>query len=217
MMTHNDRGFTLVELLVVMALTSIAMTGIFSSFISQLKTFTVQQEVAAMQQGLRGAMILISNELKMAGYDPTGNADAKIETISKYVSDSEQASIRFTKDDNMNGDVADTGEDLTYALFTEGGIQKLSRRNPTADAAVAEYIDRFHLQFLDENNAVTADADKVRNVQITIVAKVAKKDNNYTENFSYQDLQGNTYLIAADGFRRNVLSMQVNCRNIGLN
>ena len=70
--------------------------------------------------------------------------------------------------------------------------------------------------FLDANNAATANADEVRSVQITLVAKTAKKDNNYTSSFSYQDLQGNTYVTAGDGYRRSALSMQVNCRNLGL-
>lgn len=218
-MAVNEKGFSLVELLVVLALTGIAMTGIFSTFISQLKSYSVQQDIATMQQNLRAAMILLSSELKMAGYDPTGNASAKVESMSKYASDAsdeDQASINFTKDSNKDGVLDADGENLTYALFSEGGIRKLSRRNPTANASVADYIDRFHLNFLDANDDETTNTEDVRSVQITLVARTAKIDNDYNDAFSYQDLQGNTYMITADGYRRTALSMQVNCRNLGL-
>ena len=86
-----NKGFTLTELLVATALSSMVMGGIYSSFYSQQKTFVAQEQTAAMQQNLRSAMYLMEREIRMAGYDPTGDAGAGIHTANAN-------SIRIMKD-----------------------------------------------------------------------------------------------------------------------
>lgn len=218
-MTTNNKGFTLVELLVALAVSSIAMTAIYSTYMTQQKSFSVQQDVATMQSNLRAAMYLLSSELRMAGYDPTGKAGAGITTATKYTNSSSQALIRFTADENGDGDVADVGEDITYEVYTDSGIQRLVRvdvNDSTTKVPVAEYIDRFHLYFLDENNAQTTDTAEMRSIQVTLVAATSKKDNDYKDTFTYQDLQASSDPFTADGYRRLALSSQIRCRNLGL-
>jgi prepilin-type N-terminal cleavage/methylation domain-containing protein len=69
-MIHTKRpkcgGFTLIELLVAMALGLVIMAGIYRVFISQQDSYIVQDQVAAMQQNLRGAMYIITRDLQMA-------------------------------------------------------------------------------------------------------------------------------------------------------
>jgi prepilin-type N-terminal cleavage/methylation domain-containing protein len=69
-MTHTKRpkygGFTLIELLVAMALAMVIMAGIYRTFMSQQESYVVQDQVAAMQQNLRGAMYVITRDLQMA-------------------------------------------------------------------------------------------------------------------------------------------------------
>jgi len=47
---------------------SIAMTAVFATFISQQKSFTVQNRVAEMQQNLRQAVEYMSRDIRLAGY-----------------------------------------------------------------------------------------------------------------------------------------------------
>jgi type IV pilus assembly protein PilW len=56
---RNQKGFTLIEFLVAMAVAGIVMAGIYSAYYSQQKSFVVQDEMAEMQQNLRAAMFFM--------------------------------------------------------------------------------------------------------------------------------------------------------------
>ena len=64
----KNQGFTLVELLVAMAIATVVLTAIFFTFKSQQDSYVVQNQVAMTQQNVRGAMQLISRDIQMAGY-----------------------------------------------------------------------------------------------------------------------------------------------------
>jgi len=74
--TRNDSGlparsmagFTIIELLVAMALGMVILAGLFRTFKVQHDSYVIQDQVSAMQQNLRAAMHLITRDLQMAGY-----------------------------------------------------------------------------------------------------------------------------------------------------
>jgi type IV pilus assembly protein PilW len=61
-------GFTVIELLVAMALGMVILAGIFRTFKVQHDSYVIQDQVSAMQQNLRAAMYMITRDLQMAGY-----------------------------------------------------------------------------------------------------------------------------------------------------
>jgi len=63
-----NTGFTLLELLVTIPLGLMIIAGIYRTFKAQQDSYIVQDQVAAMQQNLRGAMYLITRDLLMAGF-----------------------------------------------------------------------------------------------------------------------------------------------------
>ena len=213
-MANNKKGFTLVELLVALALSGLVVTAIYAAYQSQHKTYIVQESVAEMQQNLRAAMYLMTQEIRMAGYDPRGATDAGI-----VAGDFDDDEIRFRKDSNGSGTIEDTiGEDVTYSLYSSGGIQKLGRKYPaSANMPVALNIDALNFVYLDEDDAITATASEIRSVQITLVARTGRSDPDYTNTFEYFNLQDQSIFGPAnDGFHRRALSTQVKCRNLGL-
>ena len=66
------RGFTLVELLIAMALGGLLLGAVISTFVVQSKSYDVQGQMTEMVQTARAAMDMISREVRMAGYDATG-------------------------------------------------------------------------------------------------------------------------------------------------
>ncbi len=64
----SSKGLTLVELLVVLAVSSILMAAIFGTFISQQKSYATQDQVVEMHQTLRAAIDRMTREIRMAGY-----------------------------------------------------------------------------------------------------------------------------------------------------
>lgn len=209
-------GFTLVELLISMAVAGVVMASVYSSYYSQQKTYVTQEQVAVMQQNLRAAMYHLERDIRMAGYDPTGKAGAGIPTAPTATS------FQFTKDDNNNsgtllpdGDVLDANENITYFYDATG---KTLKKNPGSQT-VAENIDAVNFVCLNENGATTATPNAIRSVQISVVARTAREDPGYTDTNVYRNLQGTViYTPSGSGARcrRNMLRVEVRCRNIGL-
>jgi len=208
----NFRGFSLVEILVAMVVSGLVLSGIYSTYQSQQRSYILQEDIAQVQQNLRAAMYLLTRELRMAGFNPSGSAVAGI-----VDGEWSNTSIRFTKDDNGDGDVADSAEDLTYSLYTSGGVQKLGRKNPTTNQPVAENIQELWFVYLDANNNVTATLSDIRSVEVTLVARTVRPTVNYVNTMTYSNKSGTkTFGPYNDGHHRRVLSEQVSCRNLGL-
>jgi type IV pilus assembly protein PilW len=208
----NSNGFTLVEILVAMVVSGLVLSGIYSTYQSQQQSYILQEEIAKMQQNLRAAMYMMTRELRLAGFNPSRSAGAGIVDGAWNAT-----SLRFTKDDNADGDVADSGEDLTYSLYTSGGSQKLGRKNPTTNQPVADNIQELWFVYLDANNNVTATLANIRSVEITLVARTGRTTKDYVNTLTYSNKLGTkTFGPYNDGFHRSVLSEQVNCRNLGL-
>jgi len=67
----NNNAFTLLELLIVMAITGIVMAAVYSVSKTQQDSYIAQEEVATMQQNVRSAMYYMEREIRMAGCHPT--------------------------------------------------------------------------------------------------------------------------------------------------
>src|SRR5450759_4229822 len=65
---HPEAGFSLIEVMSALVILAIALTAVFATFISQQKSFTVQNRVAEMQQNLRQAVEYMSRDIRLAGY-----------------------------------------------------------------------------------------------------------------------------------------------------
>jgi len=64
----NKQGFTLVELMVALAISLVVMGAIFLTFKSQQDSYVIQDQITAMQQNLRSAMYMLTKDIQMAGY-----------------------------------------------------------------------------------------------------------------------------------------------------
>jgi type IV pilus assembly protein PilW len=106
---QGSAGFTLVELLIVMMISSVVLAGIYSVFRNQLKAANTNTQVVMMQQNLRASLAIVERDIRMAGYSPSGNADAGFVTA-------QEAIMQLTIDWNNDGDVTDPEEDITYRL-----------------------------------------------------------------------------------------------------
>jgi type IV pilus assembly protein PilW len=216
---RNQKGFTLIEFLVAMAVAGIVMAGIYSAYYSQQKSFVVQDEMAEMQQNLRAAMFFMAREIRMAGCNPTGGSNAGFVTANANT-------INFTMDlrgkdpdDPADGDTGDPNENVTYALADSNGdgIVEIVRDTGGGPEPVAESIDALDFVYLDENGNITASNMAIRSVQITIVARTGRGDPGYTDTTSYTNLQGTEILAPPnDNNRRRTLSTNIKCRNMGL-
>ncbi len=66
----NDQGFTLVELMITMAITAVILLSVYAAYSIQSKSYSTQREVAKIQQDLRGALYMMEFDVLNAGRDP---------------------------------------------------------------------------------------------------------------------------------------------------
>ena len=79
---HREQGFTLVELLIAMALALVIVAALSSTFIMQRKTYNTQEQVAEMTQNGRAVMDIMTREIRMTGY---GTPEGPAANISPWV------------------------------------------------------------------------------------------------------------------------------------
>jgi len=218
--TAASGGFTLLELLVAIGLSSIVVSGIYSTYYSQQKSYVRQTEVSAMQQNLRAAMYHMEREMRMAGYDPTRRAGAGFQTANS-------TSVRFTTDltDDSgtgapDGDADDADEDITYSLYDsdgDGNSDLCKKVGAGSNQPVAQNIDALNIVYLDQNGNVTSTLSDIRSVQVSLLAKSGRRDQTYINNTTYRNQNGTAiYNAPGDSFHRKLSTAQIKCRNMGL-
>jgi prepilin-type N-terminal cleavage/methylation domain-containing protein len=69
----NNKGATLIELLVTLVITGMVVGGFYRIFIAQSKAYTVQDQVTEVQQNVRNAMEILVRDLTLAGCDDETN------------------------------------------------------------------------------------------------------------------------------------------------
>jgi prepilin-type N-terminal cleavage/methylation domain-containing protein len=65
----NSCGFTLIEMMVTVAILSIVLYGIYELVIQQQRGYVIQEEVSEIQQDIRIALDLMASEIRRAGAD----------------------------------------------------------------------------------------------------------------------------------------------------
>jgi type IV pilus assembly protein PilW len=167
---RNKSGFTMVELLVVLAVSSILMSLMFQVYKSQLKSHTTQQELVEMQQNMRAVLYLMEREIRMAGHGPNGGvADPSITTA-------QIDSIAFAMDltggtslEPSDGDTGDAGERISY--FIDGGTGALVRNatDGNGDQVLLPARDINLLTFVYKgSDGITLDDDGAGNLTTTV-------------------------------------------------
>ncbi len=184
------RGFSLVEVLVVLVIMGVVVGAAYALFTLSNKTYRNQDRVVVMQQNARGAIEMLTQELRMAGYynnpDPPVTADFGILIA-------EQTRIQFSQDLNVNFRI--TGNDgnpepnevVTYDWVQDENLLRRSTNwlprnaNPPTNPPPQNFADNittFNLQYFRiNNNALTLfvpDAttlNQIRLVRVTIQAE----------------------------------------------
>ncbi|HBN26506.1 MAG TPA: hypothetical protein DD405_03440 [Desulfobacteraceae bacterium] len=119
----SQKGFTIVELLIAIAISSVVMAGIYAVFESQKRTYLTQEEVVEMQQNLRAGIDMMADEIRMAGYDPNDIEGLGIDDIApRDINNNADAAItgngfiKLSSDRNGDGILADT-EKISFSIY----------------------------------------------------------------------------------------------------
>lgn len=118
MFTENKNpaaGFSLIELMIAIAISGILSTAAYSVFNAQVRGMVSQDISLQMTQSVRAAMESIASDIRMAGCDPTESANAGIK-----IADASDLFITMDFGDGAqgpaDGDLDDPNEQIRYAI-----------------------------------------------------------------------------------------------------
>ena len=195
---RSEQGFSLVEMLLAMAIGSIVMAAIVNMFVNQRKAYAIREQVTEMQQNARTGIDYLVRELTMAGYDPAGTSGAGIVAATAN-------SIQFTMDISKNG-VIEAEENVTFLLYDDGADDDLDlgRRVNGVTELIAENIQALSLRYTLADGTTTdtpADPSQIRGIDVSLIARTKYSDANFPYN---------------QGYRNQTLNASIQVRNMGL-
>ncbi|MEJ2166468.1 MAG: prepilin-type N-terminal cleavage/methylation domain-containing protein [Desulfobacterales bacterium] len=156
-------GFTLIELMVAMAVASIMLAAVVGLFTTLNKSYTRQNVAANIQQVARAGVDFMAQSIRMAGLDPDQTGDFRITAAT-------ETSITFRADLDLDGSVAGTGETISYFL---NGQDLMSNLNPTVP--LVENVTDLTFTYLAADDSIlaapVADPAAIRTVQIALTVE----------------------------------------------
>ncbi len=198
----NNKGFTIIELMVVIGIIAIIGMAIGGFYRSQLQISKRQSLLTEMYQQARTAIYFMSNELRMVGFSPNRHERWVVESgtpVDTGLTNRLPTSVSFTyiaDGDGFDNDgdkyTDENDEVMTVSFFLVG--TDLIRSSPVAgsveDQIIASGIE--DLQF-----TYTTNRDTSINVGISILAVTSKK-------------------MPGGDYARRLYTTTIKCRNTGI-
>lgn len=183
---QDNRGLTLIELMIVLALSLVLMGAVYLAFHAQQVSGNEQQQVASVQQDLRAVMLAIEKDLRNAGCDPLF-VNTPTNMIFGIQTPLANDSLTVSYDLDADGTL-DTGEQITYALV-DGVLQRTSG---PATITLADNIEQLEFTYLDIDGVSTNNLSDIRSIEVRIAMK------------------------GMNGEVERTLNRRIKCRNMGL-
>ncbi len=134
----NQRGITLVELLVTLVIASVIMAGVYEVVINESRAYNAQEQVVEVQQSVRIAMEQMVRDIRMAGYDNDDSA-SKIVIDQPVTPGSDELSVSYEYDDT-------TEHTVTYKLDESQLVKQVT---VTKDTGVSDTLEEILLEGVD--------------------------------------------------------------------
>jgi prepilin-type N-terminal cleavage/methylation domain-containing protein len=172
-MSRSRSGFSLIELIITLALLSIVMTGVMSVVLNMQKGYVRQREVARSEDALRVAETTLANIFRMAGANPMslGGVDAPIFDANPR-SSSAYDNVRIAADFNpADGNMDSPLEDVE--VWTQSDTLYVRWQADEAPAPVAYPVRSMLFVYDSSGTALTNATDIARSanrVKVTLTA-----------------------------------------------
>jgi len=169
MIPCNRQGLTLVELMIVLVLSTLLMSAAYISYTAQHKGGRLQEQVASMQQDIRAAVQIMERDIRNAGCDPT------FADIPPLLADTSGGNVLGLAWDSAG---AGTAQHIRYDL-SSGNL----RRN---SAILIQNVTSFGVVYWNSGGGVitpesggklsSSQVEDVRSVRVTLQVKSNKVD-----------------------------------------
>jgi len=201
----DDNGFSLAELIVALAIVTIAISAMVKLFTSLSYNYTIQNVAADVQQTGRAGLEYISENIRLAGLDPFRSTGAGIE-------DATASSLQFTLDrcdeaigndgcGEPDGDIKDKFENVTYVYEDDKKILKECLYKGTASyycENLIEKVEAFNFTYIINDGTTTSTPSDPKDVRSVIIRMTIQAPAGRADPVSRE------------------YSARVRCRNIGI-
>ncbi len=238
----SQNGFTVPEMLVALAISSLVMIMIITMYQGQTTSSSAQQEVLNMQQNLRLALYMMERDIMMAGYKVPG------QDVTVGITGATATSITISYMDPLRL-LDDVDNDLDGAVDempvpTLGELGEKDGQDNDCDGEVDEINEVVTVTYRLYDSQGDGDLDLGRqegcgaiqpvllnvdqleffyqpsaaspgSVGISILARSETPAKGYTDQLTYTPLSGTTvWGPYNDHFRRQLATVTVKCRNL---
>lgn len=206
----DRRGFTFIELMVALAIGSVIVIGIYSTYTGQQRINQAQDQVVEIQQNLRAGLDMMSRELRMAGFDPDGKKnvgftvaretlvtftmradgdgrnndnDLQRDELDEYTDAAEQETvteISYFLDDAYNDGIPDLVRTVGYL----GAL-------PGPSIALIENVENVEFIYILRNGDLRfnltsqEELSEIRSVKISVLVRSSGVSLNYRNTLQY--------------------------------
>jgi type IV pilus assembly protein PilW len=180
----DEAGFTLIELLVAICMLSIFMAAVISVMVPLRRSYTTQEVAAGAQQNVRMALAYMVNDIRLAGLDPSQQANTGFEQAIA-------TSIQFTSDRVPEGSSEGNGtidddyfERVTYYWNVPDNTLRLRLYN-SQEQTLVDNVTGLRFRYFDRDGNATADLTEIRAVEISLtVQEPAGRDGTLERSYS---------------------------------
>jgi type IV pilus assembly protein PilW len=175
-MDMQEKGFTLIELMIAIVLGLLLIAGVMTVFVSTKQGYRLENGLSLMQSTGRATLDLLSREIMMAGYPQSQNIESFIPAMTKDGggSDSDQFAVRYQSDtDCLNGTPPVYADGKRYAknmYFIQNNAlvcRTLAEDDSTiAEAAIVQGVENMQLLYGED----TTPGDDVTNATRYVTA-----------------------------------------------
>jgi prepilin-type N-terminal cleavage/methylation domain-containing protein len=179
---EQQSGFSLLELLIAMALTITLMTAATSLLASALRIRSRENQKSDALADTQRALNIMSREIAGAGFNLSNNGIVAAESGLNEIrvrSNHNKYDYSPGVTDAMRNNVTEGGEDITYFINEADQTKYLARHDAfgTGSTVLANRIDAMNIHYFSQKVTYTAapGASDISNVSATEVAPTAAK------------------------------------------
>lgn len=185
----NRKGYTILELLISLALTGVIAIAGYKFYASMHNSALTQEEISDLQQNSRNVLQEIARTARMAGYKVGTHPAYTIsgDTLAIYYSQTQPIdTVMFFLEDYTDADM------MTVNGLTEANQPKRLMRKVNSEAAVP---------YSDLVQAIRYNDPTANSLEVTLVVQTSKADEGFARN---------------DGVRTYTFTERVIMRNLSL-
>jgi len=239
----NSKGFTLIETMITLAVSLLLGIAATMAYQTQIKSYTRQEAVSFAQQSLKACQIILGDDLRLAGYNPS-NSGA---TFNSVTSVNNNAHTVYLPANGPNltlsywDDLTNSQQTVSYGLYNYAGL--CGGADPSLDLGrtsfvgaappnllnvtfpVAENIVALEFMYTMENSngvdtvsllnpsPAATRLADIKSVTISLLSQAHRMTPDTTDLNTYTTPFGTTWGPFNDGFKRRLQSFTISLRN----